>query len=68
MVARAMDNCGLKNLILVSPREKWPNQKFNNYIGISEKFIFDLLSHIKKISENIQNDQILQKLADLYLK
>ena len=49
-------------------REKWPNQKFNNYIGISEKFIFDLLSHIKKISENIQNDQILQKLADLYLK
>ena len=27
MVARAMDNCGLKKLILVSPREKWPNQK-----------------------------------------
>ena len=27
MVARAMDNCGLENLILVSPREKWPNQK-----------------------------------------
>ena len=25
LVARAMDNCGLKNLILVSPREKWPN-------------------------------------------
>ena len=27
MVARAMDNCGLKKLIVVSPREKWPNQK-----------------------------------------
>ena len=25
LVARAMDNCGLKNLIIVSPREKWPN-------------------------------------------
>ena len=25
LVARAMDNCGLKNLILVNPREKWPN-------------------------------------------
>ena len=27
MVARAMQNCGLKKLILVSPREKWPNKK-----------------------------------------
>ena len=27
MVARAMDNCGLNKLILVSPREKWPNEK-----------------------------------------
>ena len=26
MVARAMDNCGLKNLIIVSPREIWPNK------------------------------------------
>lgn len=25
MVARAMDNCGLENLILIEPREKWPN-------------------------------------------
>jgi len=25
LVARAMDNCGLKNLIIVNPREKWPN-------------------------------------------
>ena len=27
LVARAMDNCGFKNLFLVSPREKWPNKK-----------------------------------------
>ena len=27
MVARAMQNCGLKKLILVSPRENWPNKK-----------------------------------------
>ena len=27
MVARAMDNCGLKNLIIVSPREIWPNKR-----------------------------------------
>ena len=27
MVARAMQNCGLKKLILVSPREEWPNKK-----------------------------------------
>ena len=25
LVARAMDNCGLKDLIIISPREKWPN-------------------------------------------
>ena len=25
LVARAMDNCGLKSLILINPREKWPN-------------------------------------------
>ena len=26
LVARAMDNCGLKDLIIVNPREKWPNE------------------------------------------
>ena len=25
LVARAMDNCGLKDLIIIDPREKWPN-------------------------------------------
>ncbi len=27
LVARAMDNCGLEDLILINPREKWPNDK-----------------------------------------
>ena len=27
LVARAMDNCGLKDLIIINPREKWPNNK-----------------------------------------
>ena len=27
MVARAMDNCGIEKLILVNPRDKWPNKK-----------------------------------------
>ena len=27
MVARVMDNFNLKELIIVSPREKWPNKK-----------------------------------------
>ncbi len=30
MVARAMDNFGLKDLIIVSPREKWPNKEALN--------------------------------------
>lgn len=25
-VARAMDNCGLKDLLIVNPREQWPNE------------------------------------------
>ena len=27
LTLRAMHNCGLDRLILVSPREKWPNKK-----------------------------------------
>ena len=26
LVARAMDNCGLKDLIVINPREEWPNE------------------------------------------
>ena len=39
LVARAMDNCGLKNLILVSPREKWPNNLSLQSSGNSKKII-----------------------------
>ena len=39
MVARAMDNCGLENLILVSPRESWPNKIAINSSSNSKKII-----------------------------
>ena len=46
MTARAMHNCGLKKLIIVSPRESWPNQKAcdasaNAEIIIKNAKIFD---------------------------
>ena len=28
-VARAMDNCGLKDLIIINPKKKWPHIKAN---------------------------------------
>ena len=43
MVARAMDNCGLKKLILVSPREKWPNQKAIKASANSKKIIYNAI-------------------------
>ena len=39
LVARAMDNCGLINLILVSPREKWPNNLSLQSSANSKKII-----------------------------
>ena len=39
LVARAVDNCGLKNLILVSPREKWPNNLSLQSSGNSRNII-----------------------------
>ncbi len=39
LVARGMDNCGLKNLILVSPREKWPNNLSLQSSGNSRNII-----------------------------
>ena len=39
MVARAMDNCGLKKLILVDPREKWPNKLALKSSANSKKII-----------------------------
>ena len=39
MVARAMDNCGLEKLILVNPREEWPNDIALNSSVKSKKII-----------------------------
>ena len=39
MVARAMDNFGLKKLILVNPREKWPNTLSVKSSGNSKNII-----------------------------
>ena len=49
MTARAMDNCGLKNLILVSPREIWPNNialqsAANSKIIISKAKVYNSLN------------------------
>jgi len=49
MVARAMDNCGLKNLIIVSPREIWPNKMAlqsaaNSKIIISNAKVYNSLN------------------------
>ena len=43
MTARAMDNCGLNKLILVSPREKWPNQKAIKASANSKKIIYNAI-------------------------
>ena len=50
MVARAMDNFGLKKLLLVNPREKWPNE-------ISFK-------SSKKSKELIQNTLVYNSLPE----
>ena len=49
MVARAMDNCGLKDLIIVSPREIWPNKMAlqsaaNSKIIISKAKVYNSLN------------------------
>ena len=39
LVARAMDNCGLKDLIIINPREKWPNEIAINASANSKSII-----------------------------
>lgn len=39
LVARAMDNCGLEKLIIINPREKWPNKRALNASANSKKII-----------------------------
>ena len=39
LVARAMDNCGLKDLVIINPREKWPNEIAINSSAHSKSII-----------------------------
>lgn len=39
LAARAMDNCGLKDLIIISPREEWPNEAAINASANSKNII-----------------------------
>ena len=55
MVARAMDNCGINKLILVSPREKWPNEKAIN-----------TSTHAKNIIRNAKVFKTLNKALESF--
>ena len=50
LVARAMDNCGLKDLIIINPREKWPNEKAIKASANSLKIIKKT-----KVYDNLEN-------------
>ena len=39
LVARAMDNCGLKDLIIINPQKKWPNIKAINASSNSKSIV-----------------------------
>ena len=54
LVARAMDNCGLKDLILVNPREKWPNIKALDS-SANSKSIFKKVKVYKKLEEALSS-------------
>ena len=54
MVARAMDNNGFKKLILVNPREKWPNNIAIKSSANSKKII-----SLAKVFNNL--DQAVSK-------
>ena len=49
LVARAMDNCGLGNLLLVNPREEWPNNIAINSSANSKKII-----HKAKVFQSLE--------------
>ena len=70
MVARAMDNCGINKLILVSPREKWPNEKAikssaNSKIILKDVKVFNslqkALSSFNYIVATSNRNRFLQK-------
>jgi len=55
MVARSMDNFGLRNLILVNPRENWPNKK-----------ALDSAKHAKKIIRNVKIYNNLEEALNFF--
>lgn len=54
LTVRAMHNCGLNKLIIVSPKEKWPNQKAID-TAANAKVIFNKAKFFNSISEAISN-------------
>ena len=54
MVARAMDNCGLEKLILVQPREKWPNNIAIKSSANSKKIILKT-KVFQSLNESLSN-------------
>lgn len=82
LVARAIDNCGLQNLILVNPREKWPNKKALDSSANSSKIIKNIsvfqnlnkaLSKFNYVIATSSRKRFLQKkhynkFSDLFLE
>ena len=48
MVARVMHNFGLKDLIIVSPRDKWLNNKSINFTSNSGKKVMNLINNYER--------------------
>ena len=49
LAARAMDNCGLKDLIIINPKKKWPHEKAINASANSKSII-----HKSKIYNSVE--------------
>ena len=54
LVARAMQNCGLKKLILISPKKQWPNQKAID-AAANAKVIINKVKIFNSINEAVSN-------------
>ena len=49
LVARAMDNCGLKDLIIINPKKKWPHENAINASANSKSII-----HKSKVFNSVE--------------
>ena len=54
LTLRAMHNCGLDKLILVSPKKKWPNQKAID-AAANAKVIINKVKIFNSINEAVSN-------------